>query len=202
MAGQPLNYSLPDIPSGPADVWFNVAAPTNEVTLVYNSATKRHTPDATENASAVNLGLIESGVDVSLKSTLQSFSAHQLTSPYRDKISQDEVMISPKGALQVQSFDLLAILLQGTTASTPSGKKKLTGGGLTGVTYRTCMVIWSQPEDVTKYVYLLLYRAICDSGVGFTLTNNADGKSDLTIHGRTDVTRALGDQVYQLVRST
>jgi len=206
MPGTALNYTVAQIIRGPVNVFLDVASPAAGAELTIDSTDNIHTPDATANPSAVALGLFTGGMEVRIGQTFEHAEADQLTSAYRSAISADEVVLSPRGALQfgggATRFTNTAKLLQGVTASTPTGKRKLTGGGLTTVTYRTVLAIWAQAEDPTKYEYILLYRAFNDAGLAFTLSRKTDASSDLAFRGFADSSRTAGDQIYQWVFKT
>lgn len=206
MAGTGLGYAVADIIRGPVHIFLDVAAPAAGAEVTIDSTSNVHTPDATANPSAVGLGLFTGGMEVRIAQSFEHAEADQLTSPYRSAIASDEVVLSPKGVLQfgggASRFAHTAKLLQGVTATTPSGKRALKGGGLTTVTYRTVMAIWAQPEDATKYEYILLYRAFNDTGLAFTLSRKTDASSDLAFRGFADSSRTAGDMIYQWVSKT
>ena len=206
MPGTSLGYAVADIIRGPVHIFLDVAAPSGDTEVTIDSTSNVHTPDATANPSAVSLGMFAGGMEVRIAQTFEHAEADQLTSPYRSSIAADEVVLSPKGVLQfaggASRFAHAAKLLQGVTASTPSGKRKLKGGGLTAITYRTVMAIWALPEDATKYEYILLYRSFNDTGLAFEISRKTDSRSDLAFRGFADSGRTAGDQVYQWVSKT
>jgi hypothetical protein len=127
----------------------------------------------------------------------------ELGTPYRAGIAGEEMTISPKGILRVgQDFDLMNRAMIGSTLSTPTGKKKLTGGGLTTITMRTVLAIWAKYDDTTKYMYWLLYSAFNDAGLALTLSRKSDASADLAFRGFAVASRAAGDQLYQIVGTT
>lgn len=205
MPGTALNYTVADIIRGPVNLFLDVAAPAAGAEVVIDSTGNVHTPETVANPNAVALGMFQGGMEVRIGQSFEHAEADQLTSPYRSAIAADEVVLSPKGVLQFAGgngatrFNVLAKLLQGATASTPAGKRKVTGGGLSNVVYRTVLAIWALPEDPTKYEYILLYRAINDQGLAFTISRKSDASSDLAFRGFADAARAAGDQIYQWV---
>ena len=206
MPATPLNYTVTDIIRGPVNFFLGVAAPASGAELTVDSTNNVHTPDLTNSPNAVSLGMFTGGMEVRVGQSFEHANADQLTSPYRSAIDADEVVLSPKGVLQFAGgaarFDLASKILQGVTVSTPTGKRKMTWGGLTTVTYQTVVAIWAQPEAPTKYEYLLLYRAFNDSGLAFTISRKTDASSDLAFRGFADASRAAGDQIAQWVAKT
>lgn len=206
MAGTARDYSTAKIIKGPVDIWLDVAAPAAGAEVVIDSTSNVHTPDATANPSAVHLGLTTGGLSVLMRPGVANNEADELTSPYRSILQSEEIVLSPKGALQFTGgssrLDITSKLLLGSTASTPTGKRKLTGGGLTTITFRTVMAIWQTPEDASKYEYILLYRSFNDAGLAFDLSRKSDAASDLAFRGFSDTSRAAGDQIYQWVVKT
>jgi hypothetical protein len=208
MAGTAVNYTVAEIIRGPVNIFLDVAAPAAGAEVTIDSTGNLHTPDATANPSATALGLFTGGMEVRIGQTFEHAEADQLTSPYRSAIASDEVVLSPKGVLPfagttgANRYITTPKLLQGATASTPTGKRKITGGGLTTITYRTVLAIWADPSDETDYEYILLYRAFNDAGLAFTLSRKTDAASDLAFRGFADASRTAGDQVYQWVHKT
>ena len=208
MPGTAVNYTVAEIIRGPVNIFLDVAAPAAGAEVTIDSTNGLHTPDATANPSATALGLFTGGVEVRVGQSFEHAEADQLTSPYRSAIAADEVVISPKGVLQfagttgANRYTTTAKILQGSTVSTPVGKRKLTIGGLTAITYRTVLAIWAQPEDSTKYEYILLYRSFNDTGLAFTLSRKTDASSDLAFRGFADSSRTAGDQIAQWVHKT
>jgi hypothetical protein len=204
MAGTTLNYSTAQVTKGPVNFFLDVAAPSAEMTV--DSTNNIHTPDATENSSAIHLGMTMGGMDVLYRPSTANSEADELTAPYRSILTAEEVVLSPKGALQFSGgasrLTLASKLMVGATASTPSGKRKITVGGLTAVTYHVVCAIWANAEDPTKYEYILLYKSFNDAGLAFTLSRKADASSDLAFRGFADTSRSIGDQVMQWVVKT
>lgn len=203
MAGTARTYTIADIARGPLDIWLDVAAPAGGAEVVIDSTANVHTPESVANPSAFHLGLSKEGASLLVKPSTENFMADELTSPYRSAISEEEVVISPKGALQVgQNMTLMNKLLLGSTLSTPSGKLALKGGGLSTITFRTVLAIWALPEDATKYMYWLLYRSYNDAGVALEISRKIDASADLAFRGFSDPARAAGDQIYQIIKKT
>lgn len=200
MAGTALNYSTAAIARGPVNIWLNVAAPAAGAEVVIDSATL--TPDATANPNARHLGMTTGGAALLHKPSTQMREADELSTAYGAILSGEEMTISPKGALQVgQDFDLMATLMLGATLTAPTGKKKITGGGLSTLSLFTVLAIWAQPEAPTKYEYWLLYSAFNDAGLAFTLSRKTDASSDLSFRGFAVAGRPLGDNLYQIVKT-
>lgn len=203
MAGTPINYSILDITRGPVNIFTNVAVPAANAEVVIDSTGNVHTPDATANPSAIHIGLSKDGADLLYKPTTENQMADELTSPYRSSLTDEEIMISPKGNLQIgQNLTLTVKQMLGGTLSAPALKSKITAGGLSALTYFSVLAIWAQPEAPTKYMYWLLYRAFNDSGLAMTISRKSDASSDLAFRGFADSSRAAGDQILQIVRLT
>lgn len=206
MAGTALNYLSSEVTKGPVNFFLDVAVPGAAAESVIDSTSNVHTPDATANPSAVHLGMTQGGLDVLYRPSTEHSESDELTSPYRAILTAEEVVLSPKGMLQLvgggSRLNLASKLMLGASLTTPSGKKKITVGGLATVTYRAVMAIWAEAEDPTKYEYILLYRSFNDAGLAFTLSRKTDAASDLAFRGFSDASRALGDQVAQWVVKT
>lgn len=203
MAATARTYTIADIARGPVDIWLNVAAPAFGAEVAIDTTSGVHTPESSANPSALHLGLSKEGASLLIKPATENFMADELTSPYRSAISDEEVVISTKGSLQVgQNMTILAQLVLGSTASTPTGKLALKGGGLSTITYRTVMAIWALPEDTTKYMYWLLYRSYNDTGVALEISRKIDASADIAFRGFSDPARTAGDQIYQIIKKT
>lgn len=203
MAGTARTYTIADIARGPVDIWLDVAAPAGGAEATIDSTSNVHTPDGTANPNAYHLGMSVGGASLLIKPSTENFMADELTSPYRSAIAEEEVVISPKGALQIgQNMTLMSKLVLGSTLSTPSGKQALKGGGLSTITYRTVLAIWAHPEDATKYMYWLLYRSYNDAGVALEISRKIDASADIAFRGFSDPARAAGDMIYQVVKKT
>jgi hypothetical protein len=203
MAGTPVVYTTAHIARGPVHIFTDVATPAAGAEVTIDVTAGYPSPDATANPSAVHWGLSLGGADLLIKPATEMSEADELTTPYRSSLVGEEAVISPKGILRVgQDFTLMNKALVGSTLSTPSGKKKITGGGLSTITYRTVLAIWAQPEDTTKYEYMLLYSAFNDNGLALTLSRKTDASSDMAWRGFAVSSRAAGDQLYQVVQST
>ena len=200
------NYDIDSHSTGPCEIFLMVDKPgaSAEVTIDYDSATGRFAPSTASgaNANALHLGLIKDGVDITHKSSVKEFTAHQLTGAYREKLTQEEAMIHAKGALLPGGdYDLAAAILQGATLSNPTGKRKLDGGGSRNVTYITVLAIWARLGDPTKYDYELLYRARNIGDYVLTLDNENESAIDVNFKGFPDVSRPPGKQIWQRVTS-
>lgn len=203
MAGTARTYDVAQIIKGPVDIWLNCAAPVADTEVTIDSTADVHTPDATANPSAIHLGLTVGGLNVLMRPNMAMSEADELTAPYRSLLQSEEVVLSPKGSLQFSGgatrLIIASQLLQGTTISTPSGKKKIKGGGLSTVTFRTVLAIWQTADVPSKYEYIFLYRSYNDAGLAFDLSRKLDASSDLAFRGFADTGRASGDQIYQWV---
>lgn len=203
MAGTPVNYTVADIARGPVHIFTDVATPAVGAELTIDVTSGYPSPDATANPNAKHWGLSTGGAELLYRPSTQMSEADELTTPYRSSLVGEEIVISPKGVLRVgQDFDLMGRAMLGSTVSTPTGKKKIILGGLTALTFRTVLAIWSQPEAPTLYQYWLLYYAINDAGLALTLSRKTDASSDLAFRGFAVASRAAGDQVAQIVKST
>lgn len=196
-------YTVGDITHGPVDIWFDVAAPGAAAELTIDVTGGVATPETVANPNAYHMGLSEGGASLLYKPTLQHVMADELTSPYRSILESEEIVISPKGALQLgQNLTMLSKVAVGATLSAPSGKSKVTFGGNTVITFRTVLAIWMQADSTTKYMYWLLYRAFNDQGVAMDLSRKKDASSDYAFRGFADPARAALDQTLQIVKLT
>lgn len=210
MAGFTRLYTVAEVIKGPVDFYMNVATPAANAELTIDSTNNIHTPETVANPSTVHLGMTTGGCSVLIRPSTENTSSDELTAPYRSLLTDEEVVLSPKGSLQFSGagttggtrLTIANQLLIGSTASTPTGKRKLTGGGLSTITFRTVLAIWANAEDATKYEYILLYRSFNDAGLAFDLTRRGDASSDLAFRGFADSSRAAGDQIYQWVVKT
>jgi hypothetical protein len=206
MAGTARRYSTAEVIKGPVDIWLDVAAPAAGAEATIDTTSNVHTPDATASPSAIHLGMTKGGLSVLMRPSTANSDSDEISAPYRSILSAEEIVLSPKGSLQFSGgasrLALANKLLLGSTASTPSGKRKLTGGGLSTITFMTVLAIWASAEDASKYEYIMLYRSFNDAGLAFDLSRLTDASSDLAFRGFSDVSRAAGDQIYQWVIKT
>lgn len=203
MAGLPRVYTIADIARGPVDIWTDVATPAVGSEVTIDVTGNYASPDGTANPSAVHWGLSLGGAELLYRPSTQMAEADELTTPYRTSLVSEEMVISPKGNLRVgQDTTLMNKAMIGSTLTTPSLKTKLAFGGLSTITYRTVMAIWSQPEAPTKYVYWLLYYAINDAGLALSLSRKTDASADLAFRGFAISTRTAGNQVGEIVKLT
>jgi hypothetical protein len=203
VAGTALDYTTADIARGPVYIFTDVAVPAGGAELVIDVTGGLPTPDATANSSAVHWGLSTGGADLLYKPSSAMSEADELTTPYRSALVGEEVVISPKGNLQVgQNLTLMSKAMAGATLSTPSGKKKITLGGLTSITFRTVLAIWATPETANKYEYWLLYSAFNDNGLAQTLSRKSDASSDMAWRGFAISSRYCRRPSAQIVRLT
>lgn len=203
MAGTPVVYTIADIARGPVHIFTDVATPAAASEVTIDVTANYPSPDATANPNAVHWGLSQGGAELLYRPSTQMAEADELTTPYRTSLVGEEMVISPKGLLRIgQDTTLMNKAMIGSTLSTPATKTKLTVGGLSTLTYRTVLAIWSQPEAPTKYVYWLLYYAVNDAGLAFTLSRKTDSSADVAFRGFAISSRANGDQVGQIVKLT
>lgn len=203
MAGTARNYTIADIARGPIDIFTDVATPTVGAEVVIDVTAGYASPDATANPNAVHWGLSQGGAELLYRPSTQAAEADELTTPYRTSLVGEEMVISPKGLLRVgQDTTLMNKAMIGSTLTTPATKTKLAFGGLSTLTYRTVLAIWSQPEAPTKYVYWLLYYAINDAGLAFTLSRKTDASADIAFRGFAISSRSAGNQVGEIVKLT
>lgn len=198
-------YTVADITHGPVDIWLDVAAPGAAAlaTIDVNVTTGVATPDATANPNAYHLGLSTGGAELMYKPTTQQVMADELTSPYRSILEAEEVVISPKGALQLgQSPTRASKVMPGAILTAPGTGDKITVGGSQTITYRTVMALWMQADSLTKYNYWLLYKSFNDAGLALQLNRKADAAADLAFRGFADPARTQGDQILQWFKLT
>lgn len=203
MAGTPVVYTIADIARGPVHIFTDVATPAVGSEVTIDVTANYPSPDATANPNAVHWGLSQGGAELLYRPSTQAAEADELTTPYRTSLVGEELVISPKGLLRVgQDTTLMNKAMIGSTLTTPATKTKLSFGGLTTVTYRTVLAIWSQPESLTKYVYWLLYYAINDAGLALTLSRKTDASADIAFRGFAISSRSAGNQVGEIVKLT
>lgn len=194
MPGTSKPYVGANVPQGPAEVWFDVALPGAAATVTLHTD---GTPESVANPSAKFLGKLDEGVKVSYKPKVTECMSDESTAPYRRILEAEEISISGNWQ-EIQRTDLLLRMTEGGSLVTGAGFERVTIGGLlTTIPTYVFMLVWLKPDQTTKWVSMILYKALNDTGWDFGITRKKNASSAFSMRALTVDTRAAGDQIAQ-----
>ena len=192
MAGTAKTYNSAKIMANSADVWIDVQVPSSGARMTLDDPTG--TPDSAASPNAKHLGLTEKGSTVSFKTEVQSFEADELTSPWKQQLSNEEATI--KGNfLQIEDWTILGLITPGGTKSVGAGYEQLTFGGSTTVVTKSIALIAPSALNAGKWVVFHLYKAFNKAGIELALSRKDFSKVPYEFSGLSDTARPQGDQV-------
>lgn len=191
MAGTTKDYNVLVTSSGPGDLWLDLAVPGDAERLTIDSD---GTPDATENADALHLGMTKEGCKVSFNAEVLDNFCDELAAPYASKISNETGKIEGEW-LQVLDMDIVDKLTLGSTLVTGlSGVEQVTFGGKVAIEDTCAALIW-QTKTEGKWAVAMLYRCFNEGGWASQVSRRqGDGTSPLALRALAKTERAAGDQ--------
>ncbi len=198
MAGTADNFVTTDVILGPGKIYAELAIPGAGGRLILSSD---GTPDATQNPSAVHLGMTESGTAWSVKPTFTNFNADEFLDPIITRVTNEEAVIS--GSMyQIANMALAKILMPTSLRSDLSGTSGLSFGGSGVITYSSVAVVSPIEGSSGPIVYAVfhLYKAFNDAGLAAQITSKKLSATPFAFRGLAIPTRAAGDTVGRFFR--
>jgi hypothetical protein len=153
------------------------------------------TPDATENPTAIHVGITEKGSKFTGKPTIQKFYGDEFPFPLKEVITVVDASFTGNW-LQVMDIDVLAAMTlgMGTRADGP-GFQKINIGSPTTVTYQSCALIFPLEADPTLFGIFHLYKAVQTAGFDLDISRKSMASSPFTFEGTGVTSRDVTDQV-------
>lgn len=190
----PRPYTGADVPQGPAEVWIKAALPGA------NTASVLHTDgsmDATLNTTVVFMGKLAAGAKWSYKPSFFEGKSDESPSSFRRLIEEEELMISGEW-MELQSAAKLTAMMAGATSQVITGPPATTLiqlGGLTIPPTFVAVLVWTQPEAVTKFVSVTLYKTMNTAETGSDISKKKLGGSPFEFRALSVDSRAAGDRL-------
>ena len=185
------NWVTTNVAIGPGKLYAELAIPGAGGRLILSSD---GTPDATQNPSAVHLGMTEEGSAWSIKPTVQTFMADEFQDPILTRITGNEIALT--GSLyQVMDMAIADLLLQNATRSDLSGTQGVSIGTVSVPQYTSVAVIFPIEGSSGPVVYgaFHLYKAFNDQGLAAQITSKKLSSTPFAFRGIAIPTRAAGD---------
>lgn len=198
MAGTADNWVVTDVARGPGKLYAGLAIPGAGGRLILASD---GTPDATQNPSAVHLGMTEEGVSWSIKPTIQDFRADEFQDTIISTVTGNEVAMTGS-LLQIMNMAIVDILLQNATRSDLAGTQGVTIGTVDVLQYTSVACIFSIEESSSPTVYgvMHIYRSFNDQGLAAQITSKKLGSTPFAFRGMAVTTRAKADTTGRFYR--
>lgn len=153
------------------------------------------TPDATENPSAIHVGITEKGTKFTGKPTTQKFFGDEFPYPLKETISVVEASFSGNW-LQVMDIDVLAAMTKGMgTRADGAGFQKVNLGAPVSIEYQSVALIFPLEADPTLFGIFHLYKALQTAGFDLEVGKKAMASSPFNFEGTGVTTRAVTDQI-------
>jgi hypothetical protein len=198
MAGTADNWVVTDVARGPGKLYAGLAIPGAGGRLILSSD---GTPDATQNPSAVHLGMTEEGVSWSIKPTITNFPADEFQDPIISTVTGNEIAMTGS-LLQIMNMAIVDILLQNATRSDLAGTQGVTIGTVDVLQYTSvaCIFPIEESSGPTIYGVMHLYRAFNDQGLAAQITSKKLGATPFAFRGNAVTTRAKTDTTGRFYR--
>jgi hypothetical protein len=198
MAGTSKGQDVTQVQQGPGDLWVITTAPddaTQRLTLATDGS-----PDSVTNP-ATHLGAIEGAITTVVKPKLEMIKVDQADGPVDAYCTEIDAKVEVT-LMQATAAKLQRILGVGTY-STGSGYKQFTFGGTTTVPNACIAAISALRGALTKFVYVLLYKAVSLSGFSIQFGRAKPAVYKATFAGLSDLglPRAAGAQIGVLVKN-
>lgn len=184
---------------GPAFAFAKVIAPAqgNELTLALDPSGSFKTPDATQNPNGFALGCTNEGWKINSEfSETEEFcdesTVAEFTAIEKEGYTIEAALRNPLNSKIMQE-------LFGTTMEDGTGFKVFRGGGFTGVAEFPLVFVFRNPEDPTKYGYILFYRAKLITAFNLDqITSKKSAAAIVRFRALADTARPPGQQVFQV----
>lgn len=190
-------YAGTDVPQGPAEVWIKTALPATGSGLVLHTD---GSVDATINTTAVFLGKLKSGAKWSYKPSFFEAISDESASPFRRLLDAEELTISGEW-MELQSAVKLQAMMVGALTAAIAGPPATTliqiGGGTVVPTF-TAALVWTQPDAVTKFISVILYKTMNTAGVEANISKREVTSSAFEFKALSVDTRPVQDRLGQI----
>ena len=197
MAGTSKGFDTTKVQQGPGDIWQIITGTPVDATPRLTLFTDG-TPDASIYTDAVHLGLCAGATTTLLKPTLEHILADQADAPVDSYVTKDDMTIEAE--LEQLAEAKLARILSVGVASTGSGYKQITFGGLMTVPKICLAVISPRRDSPTKFIQSIMFNAASTGPLSFPLGRAKPSTYKAKFHGAADLTRTVGQQIGVLVR--
>ena len=175
---------------GPANIWVGVTVPTTGTQLSLTSGAP---------ADGTNIGATASAATFVFTPTVHEFMVEQALSPI-DFAATVEAASIDFDVIETVGLNL-SKLLQGSTAVASGSTQWVYGGGTLQPPSQSVVLIHPR-RDVAKYSYILLYKAFIKDAITIPFSRTAPTTWKVKLTALADITRAVGDQLYQVVPQT
>lgn len=197
MPGTADNYSVTDLVIGPGKLYAGLEIPGAGGRLILASD---GTPDATQNPSAVHLGMTEDGAVWTAKPTMTQFFADEFQDAVITRVTGNEIVLSGN-LLQIANMSIADILMQNATRSDLAGTQGITFGTVSVPQYTSVACIWPiEGSSPAVYQAFQLYKAFNDQGLAAQITAKKLGVSPFAFRGVAVTTRAITDTTGRFYR--
>lgn len=198
MAGTPDNFVTTDVAIGPCKMYAGLAIPGANGRLILAAD---GTPDATQNPSAVHLGMTEAGVTWTAKPTITNFNADEFVDPIISRITGQEILMSGS-LLQIMNMAVAAKLMPSAVRSDLSGTQGLSFGTVSELTYDSVACIFPIEGSSGPVIYgvMHLYKAFNDAGLAAQITSKKLSATPFAFRGVAITTRAANDTTGRFFR--
>jgi hypothetical protein len=184
---------------GPVFAFYDVIAPAQgaKLTLALDPSGGFKTPDATQNPDGFALGCTNEGWKFNSEfSETEEFcdesTVAEFTAIEKEGYTVEAGLRNPLNSVTMQR-------LFGATMEDGTGFKVFRGGGFTGVAEAPLVFVFRNPEDPTKYGYLLFYRAKLTSAFNLDqMTSKKTSAALVRFRALADTSRPPGQQVWQV----
>lgn len=190
MAGTPVNWEVATVAKGPGQVWGNLAIPGAGGKLALDAD---GTPDADQNPTAVHVGYTEAGSEFQTSLTFLDFFVDEEQDPIIKQPDVAQSAITGNWA-QITNFDILEMMLPGSTRADGAGFERITFGGSTTFSYLSVALIFPLVDDPTLFGVFHLYKAINDPGLAGQIGRKRLAFAPFAFRGVAIPTRAAGDR--------
>jgi hypothetical protein len=187
------NTAVAEIYEGAADLWLISPAPVDATARVTLDATTL-TPDSTQHAGAVGLGMTTGPVTFSVTPKLDLVKMDQFDGPVDARLNSISAKIEAE--MGQMSMDKLARAL-GVGNYTLSGGSyaQCTFGGTNQPPAICVAAIGAKRSDTTKAAVACLYRVNAAEGITWSASRTKASTYKVSFTGQADITRTAGKQV-------
>lgn len=195
MAGLARDYNTAMVQLGPGDVWMNIVLPTTGNRPIISAAADGSlTPDATESAGAIHVGMTLEGSKLIYKPTVENYYSDEQAAPIISSINAIELRIEGK-MIQTIETTILAKLIATGTRTSGAGYEQLTiGDGQALATY-TILVIAPTYADTTKIIACEIYKGYNEAGYELDIGRKKMAASPFNFVGLSIASRPQADRV-------
>jgi hypothetical protein len=156
------------------------------------------TPDATANPNAKHIGMTDKGTKCTYSFTKKDAMDDEHTGPHATRIVQ-EVMTIEGAWKQVLDAALLAKISVGGNNASITGGNVVQFGGKQQPTADCIAVIAPRSDNAAKFVCFMLYSCYNESGVQLSNTKEDETSSPFKFTALAVQSRAVGDQLGQML---